>query len=41
MKKVIVFLVCSVVLLVGDKSGIESSFDVKKAYKSKLIIKIK
>ena len=25
-------MVCAVVLLVGDKSGIESSFDVKKAY---------
>ena len=23
---------CAVVLLVGDKSGIESSFDAKKAY---------
>ena len=32
MKKVVVLLVCAVVLLVGDKSGIESSFDVKKAY---------
>ena len=32
MKKVVVFLVCAVVLLVGDKSGIESSFDAKKAY---------
>ncbi|MDY4154533.1 tetratricopeptide repeat protein, partial [Campylobacter sp.] len=31
MKKFIVLLVCAVVLLVGDKSGIESSFDVKKA----------
>ena len=36
MKKVVVLLVCVAVLLVGDtvldKSGIESSFDVKKAY---------
>ena len=32
MKKFIVLLVCVVVLLVGDKSGIESSFDPKKAY---------
>ena len=32
MKKVVVLLVCAVVLLVGDKSGIESSFDAKKAY---------
>ncbi|MCI6178773.1 MAG: sel1 repeat family protein, partial [Campylobacter sp.] len=32
MKKIVVFLVCAVVLLVGDKSGIESSFDAKKAY---------
>ena len=32
MKKFLVLLVCAVVLLVGDKSGIESSFDVKKAY---------
>ena len=36
MKKFIVLLVCAVVLLVGDtvldKSGIESSFDAKKAY---------
>ena len=31
MKKVVVLLVCAVVLLVGDKSGIESSFDAKKA----------
>ena len=35
MKKVVVLLVCVVVLLVGDtvldKSGIESSFDAKKA----------
>ena len=35
MKKFIVLLVCAVVLLVGDtvldKSGIESSFDAKKA----------
>ena len=32
MKKVVVLLVCAVVLLVGDKSGIESSFDPKKDY---------
>ena len=32
MKKVVVFLVCAVVLLVGDKSGIESNFHAKKAY---------
>ena len=32
MKKVVVLLVCAVVLLVGDKSGIESSFGAKKAY---------
>ena len=33
MKKVVVFLVCAVVLLVGDKSGIElPSFGAKKAY---------
>ena len=32
MKKFIVLLVCAVVLLVGDKSGIESSFDPKKDY---------
>ena len=32
MKKVLVLLVCVVVLLVGDKSGIESSFGAKKAY---------
>ena len=31
MKKVVVLLVCAVVLLVGDKSGIESSFGAKKA----------
>ena len=31
MKKFLVLLVCAVVLLVGDKSGIESSFDAKKA----------
>ena len=31
MKKFIVLLVCAVVLLVGDKSGIESSFVAKKA----------
>ena len=31
MKKFIVLLVCAVVLLVGDKSGIESSFSAKKA----------
>ncbi|MCI7024230.1 MAG: hypothetical protein MR964_08450, partial [Campylobacter sp.] len=31
MKKFIVLLVCAVVLLVGDKSGIESSFGAKKA----------
>ena len=33
MKKVVVLLVCVVVLLVGDKSGIElPSFGAKKAY---------
>ncbi|MDY4012834.1 MAG: hypothetical protein SOY61_04015 [Campylobacter sp.] len=32
MKKFIVLLVCAVVLLVGDKSGIESSFDAEKTY---------
>ena len=32
MKKFLVLLVCAVVLLVGDKSGIESSFDPKKDY---------
>ena len=33
MKKVVVFLVCDVVLLVGDKSGIElPSFGAKKDY---------
>ena len=32
MKKVVVLLVCAVVLLVGDKSGIESSFGAKKDY---------
>ena len=32
MKKFLVLLVCAVVLLVGDKSGIESNFDAKKAY---------
>ena len=32
MKKVVVLLVCAVVLLVGDKSGIESSFDAEKTY---------
>ena len=33
MKKVVVFLVCAVVLLVGDKSGIElPSFGAKKDY---------
>ena len=32
MKKVVVLLVCAVVLLVGDKSGVESSFGAKKAY---------
>ena len=32
MKKVVVLLVFAVVLLVGDKSGIESSFDPKKDY---------
>ena len=33
MKKVIVFLVCAVVLLVGDKSGIElPSFGAKNDY---------
>ena len=31
MKKVVVLLVCAVVLLVGDKSGIESSFGAEKA----------
>ena len=31
MKKFLVLLVCAVVLLVGDKSGIESSFGAKKA----------
>ena len=32
MKKVVVLLVCAVVLLVGDKSGIESSFGAEKTY---------
>ena len=32
MKKFIVLLVCAVVLLVGDKSGIESSFGAEKTY---------
>ena len=32
MKKFLVLLVCAVVLLVGDKSGIESSFDAEKTY---------
>ena len=32
MKKFLVLLMCAVVLLVGDKSGIESSFDAKKDY---------
>lgn len=32
MKNFIALLVCAVVLLVGDKSGIESSFDPKKDY---------
>ena len=32
MKKVVAILVCAVVLLVGDKSGIESSFGAEKTY---------
>ena len=32
MKKFLVLLVCAVVLLVGDKSGIESSFGAEKTY---------
>ncbi|MCI6662330.1 hypothetical protein, partial [Campylobacter sp.] len=36
MKKVVVLLVCVMIVLVGyialDKSGIEPSFDAKKAY---------
>ena len=32
MKQFLVLLMCAVVLLVGDKSGIESSFDPKKDY---------
>ncbi|MCI6564383.1 tetratricopeptide repeat protein, partial [Campylobacter sp.] len=32
MKKVVVLLVCAVVLLVGDKSDIESSFGAEKTY---------
>ena len=32
MKKFIVLLVCAVVLLVGDKSGTQSSFGAEKTY---------